>query len=102
MKIIWTDFAKVQLRNVFDYYAEVASKTVAKNIISGIRNRTILLRTHPNIGTIEELLMESPHKYRYLVENNYKIIYRIEDSIIYITDIFDTHQNPNKLKIRNL
>lgn len=102
MKIIWTDFAKLQLKNIFDYYKEVASTAVARKIVTGIRNRTILLKTHPQIGTVEELLSDSPYNYRYLVETNYKIIYRIDNKMIYITDIFDAHQNPQKLKKRNL
>jgi len=36
--------------------------------------------------------------YRRLVEGHYKIIYRIEDEYIYITDIFDSCQDPDKMK----
>jgi len=101
MKIIWTEFAKIQLRQIFDYYADVASKSIAHKIVKSIFNRTVLLKTHPKIGTIEEHLSDTPYKYRYLIEINYKIIYRISENVIYVTDVFDTHQNPEKIKIRN-
>jgi hypothetical protein len=35
--------------------------------------------------------------HRYLVEGNFKIIYRIVDDIIWVTDIFDSRQDPEKM-----
>ena len=32
---------------------------------------------------------------------NYKIIYKIQTNTIYITDVFDTRQDPDKIKERN-
>jgi toxin ParE1/3/4 len=50
------------------------------------------------IGAIEENLIELKQQHRYLVEGNYKIIYRLINNDIYITDIFDCRQNPEKMK----
>ena len=36
--------------------------------------------------------------YRRIVSGNYKILYRVENDKIIIFAIFDTRQNPNKLK----
>jgi len=36
--------------------------------------------------------------HRRLVQSHYKIIYRIEGNTIYITDIFDSRQDPAKMK----
>jgi len=39
-------------------------------------------------------LEELSENYRYILSGNYKVIYRITNSEIIITDIFDTRQNP--------
>ena len=47
---------------------------------------------------MEEYLRHLNLGHRRIVTDHYKIIYRIEDQVIYITDIFDTRQNPGKMK----
>jgi len=58
-----------------------------------------LLKT-PQIGQEEELLKQRDVNYRYLVFKNYKLIYSVdtENGFIKISDVFDTRQNPPKLK----
>lgn len=52
------------------------------------------------IGQEEELLKQRKIGYRYLVFKNYKLIYSVdtENGFIKIADVFDTRQNPPKLK----
>ena len=49
---------------------------------------------------IEELLIDREDDYRYIVCDNYKIIYSIdiELKLIKIANVFDTRQNPIKIK----
>ena len=47
-------------------------------------------------GTIDEILEKLNEGHRYLVEGNYKIIYKIVYSTVFITGVFDTRQEPNK------
>jgi hypothetical protein len=49
---------------------------------------------------IEELLIDRQYAYRYIVCKNYKIIYSIDYTLqlIKIADVFDTRQNPTKIK----
>ena len=84
--------------NIFNFYNEIASYHVAQNIINKIVDKTILLIEQPYIGQIEESLVDMEFEYRYLIESNYKIIYRIETSIVIISSVFDCRQNPDKLK----
>jgi len=44
------------------------------------------------------LLKRETDIYRYLVEGNYKIIYRIKDESIVVDSVFDCRQNPVKMK----
>ncbi|MHC0447486.1 type II toxin-antitoxin system RelE/ParE family toxin [Flavobacterium sp. 3-218] len=75
LKIFWTDFAKKELRNIFDYYKREASLNVARNLVSGITKETVKLISHSEIGQEEELLINNPNGIRYLIYKNYKIIY---------------------------
>ncbi len=96
-KIIWSDRAKNDLRIIYEYYNEMSPLT-AKNLISGIMKRIHLLKKgFVWIGQKEPLLTKTKFEYRYLLYNNYKIIYRIINKTINIITIYDTRQNPDKL-----
>ena len=97
-QIIWTNFAISELKNIFLYYRMIANDKVADKIKKSIFNATKPLLKQPLLGAIEENLIELKQGHRYLVEGNYKIIYRVINANIYITDIFDCRQNPIKLK----
>ncbi len=98
MRVFWTSFALNSLKEIYDYYKEFASIQVAKNIKNSILSTTSQLSTHPLSGTREELLKNFNEDYRYIIRGNYKVIYKIKDKDIYITDVFDTRQNPDKIK----
>ena len=100
LKIFWTDFAKTELQNIYFYYRENASLKVAKDLVLGIENKTTILKNQPNIGQKEELLKNRRQGFRYLVFKNYKIIYwiNIKENRVEISDVFDTRQNPIKMK----
>jgi len=56
------------------------------------------LETFPESGARQEFLSNQHKQYLYLIEWNYKVIYRIEEQVIYIIQIFDSRQDPNKMK----
>ena len=99
-KIIWSKFAIFQLDLIFNYYAEVGNAMLAKKIIFLIRDRVLVLKTSPFIGKVEALLADRPQNYRHLIISNYKVIYAVNEQTktLRIVDIFDTRQNPKKLK----
>lgn len=71
-KIIWFDFAEMQLDQIFEYYIEKAGVRVAKNIIEKIILEPNKLLSHPEILQVEELLLDREKEYRYLICDNYK------------------------------
>lgn len=101
MNVIWTDFALQSLREIFVYYKENVSQKIANNIKAEIFNATKQLKIQPFSGAIDELLQVLNEEHRYLIVKNYKIIYKILDKKVYITDVFDTRQNPEKLIVNN-
>ena len=98
LRVFWTDTARFQLEDIFNYYKDKASISIAKKLVKQIIDRTIQLEKKPNSGPKEPLLSERKFEYRYLVEGNYKIIYWKQDNYIKIATVFDCRQNPEKMK----
>lgn len=100
LEVYWTEFSEMELAKIFSYYNEVAGFKIAKNLIEAIINETLKLEHQPEMGQVEELLKNRKQQFRYLVFKNYKIIYWINHSKkrIEINDVFDTRQNPDKIK----
>ncbi len=98
MKIIWTDFAIQNIKDIFDYYSKNANKKVAHKIRKQILASTKQLIQNPESGQTELNLEKLNQKYRYLLVGNYKVIYKFVQDEIRIVDIFDTRQNPLKIE----
>ena len=99
MKINWTDFSKIQLQKIFDYYNENVSLRVAKNLIENIVKEPQSIIKAPYLGQVEPSLFELKETYRYVIYKSYKIIYSVDEinNLINIADVFDTRQNPEKI-----
>jgi len=97
MKVIWSDFASETLKDIYDYYKEVASETITRKIKESIFIATKQQISHPESEQIEETLLQLEEGYRYLVNNNYKIVYKKVKEGVLITDVFDTRQDPIKI-----
>ena len=98
MKVIWSDFASDELKNIYRYYKEVAGTKTARKIKARIFETTKQLVKFSKSGSAEENLQELKEGHRYLVAGKYKVIYKIADDTIYITDVFSCEQNPQKMK----
>ncbi|MES2139639.1 MAG: type II toxin-antitoxin system RelE/ParE family toxin [Bacteroidota bacterium] len=98
MKIRITQKAEEGLKEIYQYYKREASITIARRIKDSILERIKILKDYKELGPIDEHLKFLNLSHRKLTEGNYKIVYRIEKNIIYITDIFDSQQDPDKQK----
>ncbi len=97
MKLVVTEPAKWHLKAIHDYYKHKVSPKIADKIKSGIIEKLKHLQQFPLTGQEEEYLKEMGLGHRRMVEGNYKIIYRISGETIYVTDIFDSRQDPSKM-----
>lgn len=99
-KIIWSEFAENEIEKIYEYYLDKTGIRTAKKIIKEIISEPNKLLSDTFLSQIEDLLIDRENQYRYLVCNNYKIIYCIdeEDKLIKISDVFDTRQDPSKIK----
>jgi len=82
---------------MFDYYSKTASKKVAHKIRRQILSSTKRLNKNPKMGQMEFYLEKLKENHRYILSGNYKVIYKIDNSKIIITDVFDVRQNPDKI-----
>ena len=100
LEVYWTTFAIDKLNLINDYYQLKAGEKIARTLIRGIINESIKLEKNPRIGQKEELLIERPEEFRYLIYKKYKIIYVINSTKhrIDIVNVFDTRQNPVNIK----
>ncbi|MEO5572420.1 MAG: type II toxin-antitoxin system RelE/ParE family toxin [Bacteroidia bacterium] len=99
MKLVITDPAKLRLKEIHDYYKKNVSHKIADKIKTSIVIKLKFLQSNPLCGQTEESLQELGLGHRRMIEGNYKIIYRISDKIIYVTDIFDSRQDPYKMSL---
>jgi plasmid stabilization system protein ParE len=99
VKIFWTEPALDELLDIYQFLLDNAGISIAKSIIDDILN-TDQIEAFPESGTIEANLKKTGKEYRYILRGHkrYKIIYRIEGNIIYITDVFDCRKDPSSMK----
>ncbi len=93
-KIIWTDKAKTSLHHIWKFYAEVNPELgdkIVNEILQGVAGMIFLEQYQ-----LEEALSEN---YRRIIVRHFKIIYRPIENGILVLQVFDTRQNPDKLKI---
>ncbi len=97
MRIRFTYKAKNKLKAIYQYYKDKSLGKFGRQVRVNIIKKTLQLKDFPYLGQMEHQLEELGMEYRYLVEGNYKIIYRVEANDIIIANIFDTRQNPENI-----
>jgi mRNA-degrading endonuclease RelE of RelBE toxin-antitoxin system len=100
VRIIFSDQSLESLDESIQFLLKVQKVPLEKllEIRNQLLDKTDSLVTNPYIDQYEEYLGHLGKGHRRLMEGNFKIIYRIEDGHVYITDFFDTRQDPEKMK----
>ena len=94
IQILWDNQAKADLKLIFEYI-KLKSPQGAKNVVRDIITQSKSIHFTEQYQ-VDEFLGEP---YRRMVVRSYKIIYKIQsEAEIRILQIFDTRQNPIKLK----
>ena len=95
--ILWDNQAKADLKLIFEFI-KLKSLQGTKNVIKDIVVQS------KNIHFVEQYQVDEflGDPYRRMIVRDYKIIYKIHsEAEIRILQIFDTRQNPIKLKNKN-
>ena len=98
MNLIYTEQALNSLEQVLEFIAPEVTQNKLLEIRNRILDRADTLLLHPNQGQKEPYLEHLNLDYRRIIESHYKIIYRVVGETIYITDVFDSRQDPDKMK----
>ena len=98
-EIIWTDLAKQDLRQAYEFNTHLMGEEKAFRLIERLVEKTEVLY-NPLSGGTRYLSEKTPEtNYQKLVEGHFIIVYRQEGHLFYINRIFDTSQNPSKLDL---
>jgi len=93
-RIVWSISAKLQLKSIFEYYNFTnKSKIYSLKLNTLIQTELKALLNQPNIGKKTDLI-----NVRGLLIENYFIFYEINEIHILILSVWDTRQNPKRLK----
>jgi len=99
MKIIILDQAVDSLGEIIKFSIEQEiPRNKVENLMTMLLDRSESLSNNPSKGQREEYLEHLGLQHRRIVEGHFKIIYRIQKEIIYVTDFFDSRQDPEKMK----
>lgn len=94
-KIIWSHRARISLYNILKFYAEKnGTKSYSEKLYYSFKKEIQLLTKFPKLGISTNI-----KQVRGLITGNYIIYYEITPTEIIIHTIWDTRQNPDKLRI---
>ncbi|TAE47543.1 MAG: type II toxin-antitoxin system RelE/ParE family toxin [Cytophagia bacterium] len=85
-KVIWTETAKNDLKNIHNRIFSSKSPQHAKALMSMILAATAALETKHDLGIPEKMLARESDPYKFLTVAHYKIIYSIvgDDAVVEI------------------
>ncbi len=93
-QIIWSRRAQEDRKSIFSYWNKRnKSKVYSKKLNRLFIKAAELLAIHPNIGRVS-----NKENIRIKVVKDYLLIYEFTTKELRILSVFDTRQNPNKLK----
>lgn len=91
--------AKRQLKELKAFNHMLFGRAKASQIYFSIKECIHALADFPGLGYVEPTLVDYPQCFRTFVQHpNLKIVYWVEDGAVKIAMLFDTHQEPQKLR----
>ena len=94
MKTHWDPKAKAALRQVARYINMRFGRMARQDFMQRVKEKEVQLKRAPNIGKIDPLFEDRPMAYRSVIINGLsKMVYRVENDIIYIVGFWDTRMD---------
>ena len=101
MKVIWHQQALEGRGQIADYILEYFGSKSRTRFLQDVRRITRMLKHSPNLGPIDPLFADRTIAYRSIIINGLsKLIYFIDEDIVYIADFWDTRRDPSALAER--
>ena len=101
-KVEWAAIAEDDLKQIINYIA-IDSPVNALRILAKIKKKATSLYTLPQRGRIiPELQGQGINNYRELIVDNWRIVYRVADVIVYVLSVIDSRQNVEDILLNRL
>ncbi len=95
MNYIWDPKAQWQRDQIADYIYERFGEKRSIKFLDNVDEAVDMILRHPNIGTIDPLFADRSVTYRSVVVDGLsKMVYRVEDNVIYIAAMWDCRREP--------
>ncbi|MBI1289105.1 MAG: hypothetical protein GC178_16180 [Flavobacteriales bacterium] len=92
LRVEWTDTAKHALRNIYEFHAEHAEE-------SAFRIVTEIVEKADSIIYMKQFQVDDINPdYRRIVVGYYKVLYRVQDSVVKVMNVFPTRSDSRKLE----
>ena len=98
MRLIITGSAWESLDSAISFLNVHWDDRVVDRVVSEIWEHIDVVLLYPLGGQLEEDLAELGRRHRRMACGHFKIIYYIQGEDLYVTDIFDSRQDPGKMK----
>lgn len=97
MKVMMTDFARLQIRKTTKFINKTFGKVSKDEFLRKVKQTKQLLENNPYLGPKEPLLADRASSYHSVVVTHLnKMVYRVLDDYIEIVDFWDTRREPRK------
>lgn len=96
MEIIWTNTAYQSLDENIDYLKKDWSIKEIEEFFDIVDEKVILLKSHPEIGTIYEI---KPSHRKLVITKHITLFYEVEEPKIYLHLFWLNFKNPEKLQM---
>lgn len=101
-KVIWTDAAECDLKNIIEYISEDNPQNALK-ILKKIKQKASTLYSFPERGRIvPELKDYGILQYREIIIPPWRLIYRIAERDVYVLSALDSRQNIEDVLLKRL
>lgn len=95
-EVIWTERSLKDLEKIIDYLIAIWGITVAEDFAMKVEDTEDFISNNANSG---RQISKSKNIYRTRITKHNAFYYRLIDNKIEVITIFDTRQNPQKLKL---
>lgn len=98
MRLEVTDSAWYSLDALTVFWSDRSTDAAIDARVDELWEALLWLLDHPGAGQVEECLSAFGKEHRRWIVGDVKVIYRLGPDVLYVTDFFDSRQDPKKMK----
>lgn len=98
MRLEVTDSAWSSLDALTVFWSDQLTDAAIDARVDELWEAVLWLLGHPGAGQVEEYLSAFGKEHRRWIVGDVKVIYRLGPDVLYVTDFFDSRQDPKKMK----